>query len=183
MRTRTMLILTLAALPLAAQVPVDQLSKPPANAQAFTVLSTAGTNGHSYAWTTSDGTRMCRESILLRGMVTEVDEAIVLGASGTPVSDTVRGSTPQGDAAETFTVKNGLATWKSQVDAGTHSFGDAYYATAGGSMCSSTVFLPAVLHAPSHTLNLLPGGTVKAERLTDLKVGHDSSARTVSTLR
>ena len=165
---------------LAAQTPKDQLAKPPADATAFTILSTAGTNGHAYRWAAKDGTQICRESILLRGMVSELDETVRLDAAGIPTSDIVRGVTPQGDAAETFKVENGVATWKSQVDAGSHPFGEAFYATAGGTMCATAIFLPTLLHAPARTLPLLPGGSARAEKLTDLKVGTGNKARTVT---
>src|SRR5436305_3165857 len=77
-----------------AQATVEQLAKPPADAAVYTVLSTSGTNGKSYAWVTSDGTRMSRESILLRGQVWELDQQVVLGPDRMPSSWVVRGFTP-----------------------------------------------------------------------------------------
>ena len=38
-----------------AQVPVDQLAKAPADAQRFTIMSTAGKHGQSARWTAADG--------------------------------------------------------------------------------------------------------------------------------
>ena len=81
-----------------AQVPADQLARPPADAQAFTILSTAGTHGNSTIWTAGDGSHMSRESILLRGQVWEVDQSVKLGRDGMPSTWVVRGVTPQGDA-------------------------------------------------------------------------------------
>ena len=66
---RILLIVLAAFLRVQAQVPADQLAKPPAGAQAFTVLSTAGTHGKATIWTAGDGSNMSRESILLRGQV------------------------------------------------------------------------------------------------------------------
>ena len=79
---------TVAALLLAgsailrAQVPVEELSKPPADAQVWSILSTAGTHGKASIWVAPDGTRMCRESLLLRGQVWELDQSVKLGADG-----------------------------------------------------------------------------------------------------
>ncbi|HWO27931.1 MAG TPA: hypothetical protein VNO32_03950 [Candidatus Acidoferrum sp.] len=116
------LLIALAALlicpaGLRAQLPVDQLANPPSDAQAFTILSTSGTNGKAFLWTAGDGSRMSRDSILLRGQVWELDERARLGSDGMPSMLVVRGVTPQGDAAESFQVGGGKATWKSPVDA------------------------------------------------------------------
>jgi hypothetical protein len=62
-----------------APTPVQELAKPPADAQYFTVLSTAGKHGESTRWVTAEGVRMGRESILLRGQVFEVDSAARIG--------------------------------------------------------------------------------------------------------
>jgi hypothetical protein len=83
------LLIVLAALLLGpatiqAQVPADQLAKPPAGAQAFTILSTAGNHGKATIWTAADGSNMSRESILLRGQVWEVDQSVKLGSDGMP---------------------------------------------------------------------------------------------------
>ena len=87
-----------------AQVPADQLAKPPAGARAFTILSSSGTNGKATIWTSGDGARISRESILLRGQVWELDQTVKLGGDGMPSSVVVRGVTPEGDAAETFEI-------------------------------------------------------------------------------
>ena len=101
-----------------AQVPVEQLAKPPADAKHYVIMSTAGKHGEASEWTAPDGTRMGRASLLLRGQVWEVDEATRYGADGMPADYRIRGFSPQGDAAETFGVADGKASWKSQIDAG-----------------------------------------------------------------
>src|SRR5580692_10760013 len=85
-----------------AQTPADQLAKPPASAQAFTILSSAGTHGHAYIWKAEDGSTMSRDSLLLRGQVWEVEQTVVLGADRMPSKLVVRGVSPQGDVAESF---------------------------------------------------------------------------------
>ena len=74
--------------------------------------STAGSHGSSALWQSSDGSFLSRESILLRGMVWEQDEAIHFGPNGQPHHVTIRGITPTGDAAETFIVNDREARWK-----------------------------------------------------------------------
>ena len=113
--TALALILTAAA---GAQVPADQLAKPPADATQFTILSTAGRHGEISEWTAPDGTLMGRLHMVLRGQVWDEDEAVKLGSDGAIASYELRGSSPQGDVAETFAVASGTANWKSKIDHG-----------------------------------------------------------------
>jgi len=103
----------------AGQTPVQDLAKPPATARHFIIQSTGGRHGESWMWDAPDGTRMGRESMNLRGQVFELDSSGTAGPDGLPSAITIRGVTPQGDAAETFTTSGGTAAWKSPVDAGT----------------------------------------------------------------
>ena len=114
--------LTAAVASALAQAPEAQLAKPPADARHFVIQSTGGKHGDSWRWVAADGTRMGRESMNLRGQVFELDSSGRTGADGLPSTITIRGVTPQGDAAETFTISGGTAVWKSQVDAGTASY-------------------------------------------------------------
>jgi imidazolonepropionase-like amidohydrolase len=164
-----------------AQVPVDQLAKPPDGAQAFTILSTAGTHGKAYIWTAEDGSRMSRDSLLLRGQVWEVDQRVVLGSDGMPSSYVVRGFTPTGDAAETFQVDAGKAQWKSPVDAGGSAYASqAFYVSQGGTLGGTKLFVEALLASPDKSMALLPGGRARAERLTELVVGQGATKKTVT---
>ena len=94
-----------------AQTPVDQLARPPADAQRYVIMSTAGKHGEASEWTAADGARMGRASLVLRGQVWEVDEASRFGPDGMLASYALRGVSPQGDVGETFTVAGGKATW------------------------------------------------------------------------
>jgi imidazolonepropionase-like amidohydrolase len=162
-----------------APVPLDQLAKPPANAQQYSIVSKAGTHGHSATWTLPDGTRMSRDSLNLRGQVFEVEEAARLGADGMAAAITVRGFTPSGDAAETFTIVNGRAVWKSQVDAGSSAYTTpAMYIPAGGGF-SPSLLIEALLASPDKSVALLPGGRATAERLTELTVGEGTAKKKV----
>jgi hypothetical protein len=123
-----------------AQVPANQLMKPPDAAQKFVVVSTAGQHGTSALWKSSDDSVLSRESILLRGMVWEQDEAIHFGPNGQPDRITIRGFTPSGDAAETFIVDDREARWKTPVDSGARAYGNrGHYYPYGGTMSAIAV--------------------------------------------
>jgi len=79
-----------------AQVPADQLAKPPADARVFSIQSTAGKHGTVWEWTAPDGTLMARLNFVLRGQVWDEDEAIKLGPDGAISDYTLRGSSPSG---------------------------------------------------------------------------------------
>ncbi|HEY0702700.1 MAG TPA: amidohydrolase family protein [Candidatus Acidoferrales bacterium] len=166
---------------LRAQVPADQLVKPSADAQAFTVLSTSGTNGKAFVWAAADGSRMSRESILLRGQVWEVDQQAQIGADGMPATLVVRGVTPNGDAAETFKITAGQANWKSPVDAGESKYSTpAFYVAQGGTASGSlSLLIEALLASPDKSLALLPGGRARVERLAELAVGQGPAKKTI----
>jgi imidazolonepropionase-like amidohydrolase len=164
-----------------AQVPADQLAKPPANARHFLVQSTAGKHGDSWIWTGADGRRMGRESIILRGQVFELDSSGKAGADGMPVRLEVRGVTPTGDAGETFSIQNGKATWKSPVDAGGAAYdAPAFYAALNGPIEVNAWLLEELLTRPDHSMNLLPGGKAHAEKLTTVSVGEGAKKQDIS---
>src|SRR6185503_7433507 len=96
------------------QVPTAELARPPADARHYVIQSTGGKHGDSWRWVAPDGARMGRESMNLRGQVFEIDSSGKAGTDGLPSAITIRGVTPQGDAAETFTISGGTAVWKSQ---------------------------------------------------------------------
>src|SRR3954470_13895444 len=123
--------LTVAS-PLASQTPKDQLLTPPADAQEFVIVSSAGQHGTAWIWTMPDGTIASRQSFLLRGMVTEVDETIKLGPNGQPEKIVGRGVTPNGDAAESFDLVGGKASWKTPIDSGSATYdGKSQYSAVG----------------------------------------------------
>src|SRR5579871_2830272 len=141
------------------QVKVEDLVKPPTEAQQFTIMSTAGVHGHSFLWAGSDGVRHGRESLLLRGQVFELDSSAHLGSDGMIENLTIRGFTPQGDAGETFDIKNGVANWKSPVDAGSVKYEHAaMYNAFGGPLDLTVVLIEALIAAPGQSLQMLPGG-------------------------
>jgi imidazolonepropionase-like amidohydrolase len=164
-----------------AQTPIAELLKPPANATHYIIQSTAGKHGDSWAWTTADGMRQSRESLNLRGQVFEIDASGKAGKDGMPVSVQIRGVTPQGDAAETFSLQAGKASWKSQVDGGSASYSaPAFYAAFGGPIDTTAWLVEKLLASPTKSLKLLPGGEARAEKLTTVTVGEGASTKEVT---
>lgn len=171
----------LVSLSAAAQVPVERLAKPPANATHYVIQSTGTKHGDAWLWTSADGKRMARESWILRGQVFEFDSSGKAGADGMPAALEIRGFSPTGDAAETFTVTGGKASWKSPVDAGSAPYAKpAFYSTQGGPIDNTAWFLERILANPDHALKLLPGGEARATRLTTLTVGSGANRQEVT---
>jgi hypothetical protein len=117
-----------------------------------------------------------------RGQVFELDSEGKTGADGMPLAVAIRGVTPSGDAAETFSISAGSARWKSPIDAGTAKlFGARVLPAPGrGPIDLTAWFLEALLARPGKTLNLVPGGKAHAEKRTDLVVGAGSAKRTIA---
>ncbi|HEY4940124.1 MAG TPA: amidohydrolase family protein [Rhizomicrobium sp.] len=182
---RKILILCAAlfAIPVCAQVPVDQLAKPPADAKVWTITSSDGAARHGQItlWTAADGTQWSRMDFNLRGFVTEIDEQNHFAADGSVDSIVVRGTTPEGDAAETYAVKDGGYSFTSPVD---HGAGKAapglQYVTFGGTFDSFTFIVAAMLKAPDHSVALLPSGRGSIAPLTTLEVSNGSEKKTLT---
>jgi imidazolonepropionase-like amidohydrolase len=174
-------LLAVASSVVLAQVPASELAKPPANARHLLIQSTGGKHGDSWMWVAADGTRMGRESMNLRGQVFELDASGKTGADGMPVSLMIRGVTPQGDAGETFAISGGAAQWKSPIDNGSAAYSaPAFYLAQGGPIEETAWLVETLLARPDKTLKLLPGGTARASKLTDLEVGDGAAKRTIS---
>ena len=164
-----------------AQVPTSELAKPPSSARHFIIQSTGGKHGDSWMWTAPDGARMSRESMNLRGQVFELDARGVAGPDGMPSLIAIRGVTPAGDAEESFRVVNGAASWKSPIDSGTSSYSSPkFYSSQGGPMDLTAWFLETLLARPDRTLDLLPGGSARADKLTEVAVGEGAAQQTVT---
>jgi imidazolonepropionase-like amidohydrolase len=165
--------------PAFAQTP--DLTKPPANAQHLIIESTGGKHGDSWIWTDGNGNRKGRESMNLRGQVFELESEGKVGPDGMPLTVEIRGVTPSGDAAETFTIAGGSARWKSPIDAGSAAYtAPVFYVPQGGPTDLTAWMVETLLARPDKTLNLLPGGRAHAAKLTDLEVGAGPTRRTIT---
>jgi imidazolonepropionase-like amidohydrolase len=161
-----------------AQVPVGDLAEPPAGARHYLIESPGGKHGDSWSWVSADGVRWGRESMNLRGQVWQMDYRGTPGPEGLPVAMTIRGVTPSGDAAESFTIEGGTAHWRSPIDAGSAPWsGVAFYSAQGGPFDTTAWFVERLLARPDRTLELLPGGKAHADLLTTLEVGRAGAER------
>jgi imidazolonepropionase-like amidohydrolase len=161
-----------------AQVPVAELAKPPVDARHYLIVSPGGKHGDSWSWVSADGTRLGRESMDLRGQIWEMDSSGTPGADGLPVAMTIRGVTPSGDAAESFSIEGSAAKWRSPIDASSAPWsGHAFYSSQGGPVDMTAWFVERLLASPDKTLELLPGGKAHAEPLTTLEVGGAGAER------
>ncbi len=166
-----------------AETPVDQLAKPPADAKVWTLTSSNGTSRHGQVsvWTAADGTHWSRFSFNLRGFVSETDEQNRFAPDGTLSSMVIRGKTPQGDAAETYTVKDGVYTYTSPVDHGTGKAApNLAYVAFGGTSDSFVFVIEAMLKSPDHSVNLLPSGRGTIAPLTTLEVSNGRERKTLT---
>lgn len=154
---------------------------PPADAKKFLIVSAAGQHGQSAIWTLPDGTVATRESMNLRGQVFEQDETIHTGPNGQPDRVVIRGYTPAGDAAESFDIAGGKASWKSPIDAGSAAYdGKAQYTSFGGPLIANAYLAESILKAPDHRLALLPGGSARMTKMVDVPIGSGPGAKTVA---
>ena len=155
-----MLALGLVAAPAmlaAAPLTKEQLLVPPADATRYLVVSDAGKHGEMWRWTLPDGRTAYRHSQSLRGWITETDQIVTL-AGGNPVKVEVRGITPSGDAAETFTLTGNRAVWKSTADSGAIEGRSGYYLPAGGVGIANAVLVDQLAEAGVKGVTLLPSG-------------------------
>ncbi len=167
-----------AALAAAGPTAAEDLAKPPPGAVHFTVLSSAGTHGESSRWTTPDGINMARESFVLRGQVFETESASHIAKDGMLDRLTIRGFTPNGDAAESFVITGGRATWKSPVDGASSDYtAPALYAAFGGPVDLTAVLAERLIASPDRSLTLLPAGRARAEPLCTASVGAGAGKR------
>jgi imidazolonepropionase-like amidohydrolase len=163
-----------------ALTPVADLAQPPASAQHFTIMSSAGKHGESARWTV-DGAHLGRESMILRGQIFELDSTAHFGADGMFDSVAVRGFTPNGDAAETLTIQQTHAAWKSPVDEAAAAYAaPAMYVPFGGPIALFADVVERLVSAPQVSIGFLPGGSGQAQLLTTSIVGEGASKRKVT---
>ncbi|HEX8214801.1 MAG TPA: amidohydrolase family protein [Allosphingosinicella sp.] len=146
-----------AASPASKPVPKDQLLKPPADAVHYVVVSEAGKHGDQWRWQLADGRTAYRWSQELRGWITEMDQVNSLAPDGTIRAMEVRGVTMSGDAAETFRVENGRATWKTATDSGEAAAG-GWYIPAGGVGIANAPLIEKLAAAGEAGVDFLPSG-------------------------
>ena len=163
----------------AAPVPKEQLLVPPADAAHYVVVSDAGKHGDMWRWTLPDGKLAYRHAQSLRGWITETDQTMTLRADGLPEIVEVRGITPSGDAAETFTFAGAKATWKSTADSGSSDGRVGYYLPAGGVGLANHVLVDKLVAAGPAGIDLLPSGHATLTMGPSLAIQGPSGAKSV----
>ena len=182
---RVLCALLLAAAPAAftgvaaAPVPKEQLLKPGPTADHYVVVSDAGKHGDMWRWTLPDGRIAFRHSQSLRGWITETDATVRYGADGRPVEIVVRGISPQGDAAETYTEEGANARWTSITDSGTGPVGKKIYLPSGGPGLVNARLIEQLAAAGEQGVELLPTGRASLTLGPSLKIKGPSGEKTV----
>jgi len=160
-------------------VPKEELLKPPADAAHYVVVSDAGKHGDMWRWTLPDGRIAYRHSQSLRGWISEVDQVNTLGEGGQLVAIEVRGITPSGDAAETFSLKDGGASWTSTADSGAVEGRTGFYVPAGGVSLANESLINALAAAGPAGLDLLPSGHATMSLGPTLSIAGPNGPKTV----
>lgn len=140
-------------------VPKEDLMVPPDDATRYIIVSDTNTHGDEWRWETEDGATAFRKSQSLRGWITETDALIIQGYDGKPLSITIRGVTPQGNAAETMTTDEDGIRWDSGADAGMAPQEGGMYLPKGGPQ--SIFGLLAEYMLDKGEVKLLPTGTAR----------------------
>ena len=187
MKTRLLAVALLSAAPLAlfpvpahaAPVPKEQLLQPPANAAHYVVVSQAGKHGDQWVWTQPDGSIAGRYSQSLRGWITEIDDVMKVGPDGLLTDLTIRGVTPNGDAAETFAVRDGKVAWKAAADSGEQPATPAFYLATGGSIAATIPLIDKLGAAGSEGVALLPSGRASLEKGPTMQIQGPDGPKTV----
>lgn len=163
-----------------AQDVTANLARPPANAETWAIISTAGRHGTSSRWT-ADGVRWSRESLLLRGFVTELDQQMRLASDGSLQSLTVRGATPSGDAGETFTAADGRYQFRSPVDSGEGALpAGAFYSPFGSTMDANIAFIDYLRARPDHAMQLVPSGRAELTQIATRTVSNGRESKNLT---
>ena len=174
-----LLLATASTAAMATPVPKEQLMKPPADAAHYVVVSQAGKHGDQWVWTQPDGSLAGRYSQSLRGWITEVDDVTRLGADGMPAAMTIRGITPNGDAAESFEIRGDKAVWKAVSDSGEAPASGAFYLATGGTVAANIPLTAELVEAGSKGVALYPSGRASLEKGPTLEIKGPSGPKTV----
>lgn len=161
---------------LADPVPKEDLYAVPEGAGEWVVVSNSNTHGSEFVWDSAPGETRYRKSQSLRGWITETDATVRLDDKGYPTFIEVRGYTPDGDAAETFSVEDGTAKWAVGDDTGSVDAGAFYLSKGGPTLMISS--LAEALHDHG-SLDLLPSGKVTLRASKEVAIEDESGDRAI----
>ena len=173
------LLTACASAAISAPTPKEELLKPPAHALHYVVVSDAGKHGDEWQWKLPDGQLAYRYSQSLRGWITEIDQTVTLGTDGLPTAMAIRGVTPNGDAAETFEVKDGKAVWVATADKGEVPAKGGFYLATGGSDLVTDIAMRKLIAAGPAGMDLYPSGHASLTLGPKMQVSGPNGAKTV----
>ncbi len=101
-----------------------------------------------------------------------IRESITFGESDLPQKWSIEGHTTFGNEVdERFTLVNGEASWKDATGTGTASpAGSSLYVAQDASPYALWIYARALLADEDHEMPVLPGGTLRLERIEDIPV-------------
>ena len=111
-------------------------------------------------------------------------EHLEFDRTGIPVVWTIDGTSLMGGQVhEHEEWKDGVQSWVSQADHGeVHTAAPQLYIGDDASPWSFAIYAKLLLKAPNHTINVLPRGTLKLERMHDVTIGAGPKTLTAYTL-
>jgi len=172
-----------ASLGAIAAADVGALAVAPKGSATWSIVSAGGKHGEEQVWTDKDGVRHARMKIVLRGLTYDIDHAARLDDNGIPTSIEIRGVTPSGDASETFSIADGVASWTSPADKGEAAWRDnLVYIPFGGAQDATSILVAALLKDADGKLDALPGGAVKISELTKLQAAAGGKTKSLTAL-
>lgn len=136
--------------------------------------------GQLIVTTGADGVSTAEYVFKDNGRGPELTETYTLGADGTYETFAVKGTSTFGAAiSESFSLRDGRATWKSLSDAGeTTAAGRALYSPLSSTPAALDVALVASA-ASGGEVALLPQGTLRVRKLAEQRIEGPGGARTV----
>jgi len=115
------------------------------------------------------------------GRGAKLDERVELGKDGLPIRWEVSGT---GDAGapvkERFSVEGGRARWTSLNGVGEGDAAGALYVPEQSTPYADAVYLKILLASPGRRRAILPGGSVRTERLRDVTIGAGATKESVT---
>ena len=163
-----MMLLALSLAAAAANVP--ELPKDvPATATFYEVQLLEQLAGQMAVWSTPDGKLHVFYQYNDRGRGPKTYSTVTLDRAGVPSAEEIEGNDYMKDPVhESFAVRGGLASWKNKAEEGSSRLdGPAFYVSIFGSPLEGALLANAALRRGG-ALPLLPGGEVRAERMTKL---------------
>ncbi len=155
-----------------------------ANTEKFSIVQNGATVGKLSATTDGDTVNV-DYAVNENGRGPKHHETLRLNSDFIPIEWSVTGTSLMGGpVAESYVWKSGKATWASQADHGEISAAiPQLYVVDDDSPWALEVYARALLKTPSHTLQVLPSGTIKLTTVRAATIGQGDNALPVTIYR